>query len=184
MTIEEINNFSCESYEIKVEGEMHQYEDGGKRCIKNKGRCDLLCDGVIEKLLIKIKNFDFDKIVTKKLLILSIYYDAFNNRFAEAIFLLTIYNEHIQDSMDTEIQLSCDEFLLLLPKLLQKLSIHFQKGAEIYGEHNCEQLPLWSLIDSGRRHMLQFLDRQTDEDHFISAIWNFWVAIYVQNKQS
>jgi hypothetical protein len=63
--------------------------------------------------------------------------------------------------------------------MLKYLAIHFQKGAEKYGERNCEKgIPLSSFYDSATRHTYQFLLGETDEPHHISAIWNCWMAIW------
>ena len=86
------------------------------------------------------------------------------DRFIRAILYITIlvYGPDIWDS---------------LPVMMCDLAIHFQKGAEKYGERNCEQgIPLWSFIDSGTRHTMQFLVGKEDAQPHISAIWNFWMA--------
>lgn len=60
--------------------------------------------------------------------------------------------------------------------MLKELAIHFQKGAEIYGERNCQKgIPLWSFLDSAMRHTLQFFREELDERHLIAAIWNLWM---------
>ena len=57
------------------------------------------------------------------------------------------------------------------------LAIHFQKGAEHYGERNCQKgIPLWSFKDSAMRHAAQAFAGKTDEPHIISVIWNCWMA--------
>lgn len=62
------------------------------------------------------------------------------------------------------------------------LAKHYQNGAEIYGDNNWCGLSLWTFRDSGLRHMTQWLSGQTDENHYIAAIWNFIGALYVLSQ--
>jgi hypothetical protein len=67
---------------------------------------------------------------------------------------------------------------------MKELAVHFEKGAKIYGEHNCEKgIPKWSFIDSGLRHLTQFLNGEDDENHYIAAIWNFWMLMWTVIKE-
>lgn len=97
-----------------------------------------------------------------------------NERFIEAIIKMTIYayaqhNEHYAASSS--------EFWHGVWPMLQDLAIHFQKGAEHYGERNCQKgIPLWSFKDSAMRHATQVFEGKTDEPHSISVIWNCWMA--------
>lgn len=55
----------------------------------------------------------------------------------------------------------------------RRVSIKYQQGAEAYGERNWEKgIPYSSLIDSAQRHIDQFLDRDSTEDHLAAAVWN------------
>jgi hypothetical protein len=66
-----------------------------------------------------------------------------------------------------------------------QLAQHFENGAKIYGERNCEKgIPKWSFIDSGMRHATQYLSGRTDENHFIAAIWNFWMLMWTIQKEN
>ena len=65
--------------------------------------------------------------------------------------------------------------------MMLHLALHFQHGAEKYRPRNCEKgIPLWSFIDSGMRHWNQYLLGRTDEDHYIAAVWNFWMAKWTE----
>ena len=67
---------------------------------------------------------------------------------------------------------------------MKELAVHFENGAKIYGEHNCEKgIPKWSFIDSGLRHLTQFLNGEDDENHYIAAIWNFWMLLWTVLKE-
>jgi len=56
---------------------------------------------------------------------------------------------------------------------------HYERGAMKYGERNWEQgLPVSWYIDSGVRHMLQYLDGATDEPHADAFMWNIIGAVW------
>lgn len=66
---------------------------------------------------------------------------------------------------------------------MKKLAIHFENGAKIYGERNCEKgIPAWSFKDSCLRHFSQWINREDDEDHYIATIWNLWMLIWTVAK--
>lgn len=192
-------------YKINVDGEKHQFEGGAIRYNKNKGRMDLIPAGPLRVLLNYIRS-DYDcklyladrRVDTESYLrvmclqaldsiMLSENTAEQNKALAETICSLMILNRAAVQC--------CGSFPVYphtllewdVPELLLDLSVHFQKGAEKYGEHNCEKgIPLWSFIDSGRRHSVQFIKHTDDgENHYISAVWNFWMAIWtnLQNNR-
>lgn len=171
-------------YEIKIDGEKSQFDGGAIRYKKNKGRMDLIPEGPLQVIINHIENnytchkdwYDLTKacILSSDKIMSS---DVQNKALADVIVNL-IALKHYRDEVDHPYAytLICDE----IPKMLLELSVHFQKGAEAYGEHNCEKgIPLWSFIDSGKRHMMQYIIGADDgENHYIAAIWNFWMAIW------
>lgn len=72
----------------------------------------------------------------------------------------------------------------LLPACaLIRLSKHFEAGAKKYSERNWENgMPISVMIDSGMRHLLKYLDGQTDEDHLCAAAWNLLGAMWMEEK--
>lgn len=75
----------------------------------------------------------------------------------------------------------CD---LLPPAALIRLSKHFEKGAKDHGDRNWELgVPMSSFIDSGLRHLLQYMNGQTDEDHLCAAAWNILCALDTEEKR-
>lgn len=75
----------------------------------------------------------------------------------------------------------CD---LLPAAALLRLSRHFEKGAIKYGERNWEKgIPIPSFIDSAMRHILNYMDGQTDEDHLCAAAWNLMCAMWTEEKK-
>lgn len=74
----------------------------------------------------------------------------------------------------------CD---LLPAAALLRLAKHFEAGAKKYGERNWEKgIPLWCFIDSAMRHLLKYMDGQTDEDHLCAAAWNLLCAMWTEEK--
>lgn len=64
-------------------------------------------------------------------------------------------------------------FDLLPPRTIRALAIHYQKGGLKYLPRNWEQgIPIGEFIDSGLRHIFDYVEGKTDENHLIAAIWN------------
>lgn len=65
-----------------------------------------------------------------------------------------------------------------------RLSKHYEAGAIKYEPRNWEKgLPMSSFIDSALRHILKYLDGQTDEDHLTAAAWNVLGAMWTEEKR-
>ena len=73
----------------------------------------------------------------------------------------------------------------LLPMcVLLRLAKHYEKGALKYAERNWEKgIPAHSFADSAFRHMVKYMDGQTDEDHLIAAIWNLCGLAWTEEKR-
>lgn len=73
----------------------------------------------------------------------------------------------------------------LLPACaILRLSRHYENGTKKYGERNWEKgIPISSFIDSAMRHILKYLDGQTDEDHLAAASWNIMCAMWMEEKR-
>ncbi|MEM1953381.1 MAG: DUF5664 domain-containing protein [Candidatus Caldarchaeum sp.] len=84
----------------------------------------------------------------------------------------------IRDSRDGK-----GRFDLLPPLALRQLALQFEIGAKKYGERNWEKgMPLSWFIDSGLRHLFQFLSGEEDEDHLRAAAWNIMVALETRER--
>lgn len=166
-------------YEIKQDGTEAFWGDGAIRYNKNKGRYDLIPWDVVERLIRVIERRPVRNSTFSDIDIV----DAIRaQEIRAAILMITgrVYLERKPDDVNT---VTSDELKMALYKMLGDLAIHFQKGAEKYGERNCEKgIPLWSFLDSGFRHTMQFLQGMTDEPHHISAIWNFVMADWTMNN--
>ena len=175
-------------YEIKQTGEPVTYGDGAIRNTKEgKGRYDLIPMEPMTSIMNAYhdKNFiaEIDAIANEDAFIVTLYKYAFNRKFAYVIILLSLGN----DIHGCGFHIFSDEIGEWFASMIEYLAEHFEKGAKIYGEHNCEKgIPLESFIDSGLRHMTQYINVTGDreENHWIAAIWNFWMAEWTMLKQN
>lgn len=73
----------------------------------------------------------------------------------------------------------------LLPMCaLIRLSKHYEAGTEAHGERNWEKgIPMHSFLDSAIRHLFEYVDGQTDEDHLCAAAWNVLGAMWTEEKK-
>lgn len=73
----------------------------------------------------------------------------------------------------------------LLPACaLLRLSRHYEAGAAKYEARNWEKgIPISVMMDSGLRHLLKYMDGQTDEDHLCAAVWNLLGAMWMEEKR-
>lgn len=67
----------------------------------------------------------------------------------------------------------------LLPfRAITWLSKIFQRGMAKYGERNWEKgIPVTRFVDSGMRHLSQFMIGDTSEPHLAMAFWNIGCAL-------
>lgn len=166
-------------YDIKVDGTRNTFGDGAVRYTKNKGRFDLIPTDVLNLIIDTIdKQPETESIEVSVNELLR--YIASNDYVNAILQISCLYNGtagHIQEMITRSFKTSKTITMIDFIMTLKDLAIHFQKGAEKYGERNCEKgIPLWSFVDSGFRHTCQFILNETDEPHYISAIWNFWMA--------
>jgi hypothetical protein len=183
-TQDNINMHTITDYNIAIEGEYTTHGNGAIRYSKNKGRFDLIPEDVLLRL---IKTFNAMKMDEFDISISKITEECWADNYISTIIRLTAYHYFPNDIKDIisvidEKELS-DIFFSYLHIMLNDLAIHFQKGAETYGERNCQKgLPLWSFKDSGRRHLSQYVTGFEDEPHHVSVIWNMWMADWAENN--
>jgi len=168
-------------YEIKMDGEFHQFEGGGIRYTKTgKGRFDLIPYEVIAEIFKYVWTNDLHVNDYKSVALAS----AYKGDYITSI--ISIVNEkYTKDSiMDkTEIIIHQSDFLIGFTKMLRELAVHYEKGADKYGADNWKKgIPAQSFRDSGLRHLCQWISGETDEPHHIAAIWNFFGAIYLETQ--
>lgn len=174
--------------DIKFTGEPVKFDgvEGSRDPKVGKGRFDLIPEEVYHPLFTAITTSTsseykhFTNIEPT-----NIIHEIAEENFIDAIIKMTLYHY-----VGTKPAMRTKSGAILLPtemifdnhynplwKMLQDLAIHFQKGAEHYGERNCQKgIPLWSFKDSALRHATQVFEGKTDEPHAISVIWNCWMA--------
>ena len=184
--------------EIKVTGTPMTYGDGATRNTKEgKGRFDLIppepmefidkrigeicsSNGVFEYMNDELDVYRRAMRIHKSFGILPNEID----NIADAIISIIIYTHDRCAGMYHDRNILFTEFSKSFMSTMKELAVHFEKGAKIYGEHNCEKgIPKWSFIDSGLRHLTQFLNGEDDENHYIAAIWNFWMLLWTVIKE-
>ena len=157
--------------------EMNVFSDNGaKREIKKgKGRMDLIPLDVLKRI-----NETYYNIMnpSNSYVPVPIFVDNIdvNDTLVDEEYLKTIIYITCMQYGKSDNRGDIRKFYSLLPLMLIDLSKQFEKGAEVYGERNCQMgLPNKSFIDSGLRHTCQWMAGQTDECHHIAAIWNLWM---------
>ena len=140
---------------IKDSGNRREFSSGAVRDIQEgKGRCDLLPLDIIGEVL----------------------GDAVIACIAE--YQVDGDIMHLKKAIDTFGRLnSCTA-----PQMLLEVSKHFEDGAKKYGEHNWEKgIPENCYIDSGIRHYLKWLNKETDEPHDRAFVWNMLCLMWTHN---
>jgi hypothetical protein len=67
---------------------------------------------------------------------------------------------------------------------LERVALHFTKGAERYSPNNWKLgMPLSVYYDSADRHLRKWFQNHTDEDHAAAAIWNIMAAMYTEKNK-
>lgn len=70
---------------------------------------------------------------------------------------------------------------LISPFALKRWGHLMARGAEKYGERNWEKgQPFSRLSGSGLRHLLQFMEGDTSEDHLAAVLFNIGAIIHFQ----
>lgn len=131
---------------IKDSGTRTSFESGAVRDIqKGKGRCDLM-------------PLDVVAVMTEDVTFLDIYYFLDTGR---------------TDVMLKLISNSAVRLFGSIENALLEVSIHYEQGAEKYGEHNWEKgIPAHSFVDSAIRHYIKLRRGDKDERHDRAFIWN------------
>jgi hypothetical protein len=144
-------------------GSRTEFESGAVRDIqKGKGRCDLLPFEVLMKLYWG-HNDDAAYIMA----CLSDFVDSGNTK-------------NLKDALERFTKISG----LTLETMLLEVSIHFEEGAEKYGENNWQKgLPAKCYINSAARHFFKYLRGDDDERHDRAFVWNvlclWWTCVNI-----
>ena len=73
----------------------------------------------------------------------------------------------------------------LLPMCaLLRVSHHMEDALQIYPERNWEKgIPMHTMLDSAMRHLVKYMDGQTNEDHLSAAATNLLMAMWMEEKK-
>lgn len=176
-------NNNRDNKDIKFTGDPVAF-DGveGKRDPKTgKGRFDLIPEEVFGPLFDRVHKLETTDPYTVDCTPASILNDIANEDMLDAIIKITILKYYNTDSAIDAMccQIEAGAFLECCWDMFMDLAIHFQKGAEHYGERNCQKgIPKWSFKDSAMRHASQTFAGKTDEPHTISVVWNCWLFVW------
>lgn len=88
--------------------------------------------------------------------------------------------------MRRDVQTGEPNYRLIDLTFLKRLAIHLVKGTEKYGRDNWRkansQEEYDRFLDSAFRHMIQYLNGETEEDHMAAVCFNLMAAEYVKSK--
>ena len=67
---------------------------------------------------------------------------------------------------------------------IHALAQHCERGAAHYGERNVDRgIPQHSLLDSGIRHLSQYIQGDAEDHHLAAAAWNIMWALEQELKR-
>lgn len=67
---------------------------------------------------------------------------------------------------------------------IHALAQHVERGAIHYGPRNVDKgIPQSSLIDSGLRHLSQYIQGDAEDHHLVAALWNVAWALEQEIKR-
>jgi hypothetical protein len=142
---------------IKDSGTRSEFDTGAVRDMqKGKGRCDLMPLEVVAGML-EVPSYD---------MILSSIREFQHSGRTRYLYDTLMY-------FARSAYAGCKETMLL------EVSIHFEEGAEKYGEWNWQRgLPTWCYLNSAVRHYLKWRRGDQDEPHDRAFVWNVLCCIW------
>src|SRR5579859_7586175 len=73
---------------------------------------------------------------------------------------------------------------LIPTRAVRRVAKHYEDGGAIYGFRNWEKgMPFSRLVDSAKRHIDQFIEGETTEDHLAAAVWNIFGIMHFQEVE-
>lgn len=74
-------------------------------------------------------------------------------------------------------------FDLISPVGTRRLARRYELGAVKYGDRNWQNgMPIGRCIDSALRHLTQYMEGDTSEDHLAAVAWNVFTAMHMEEK--
>lgn len=88
-----------------------------------------------------------------------------------------------RQEFDTGARRDTDEnkprYSLVPPRVLRRIVMIFTLGAVKYGDHNYQKgMPYSRYLDSAGRHIEEYKDGLTNEDHLAQACWNIMAVMF------
>lgn len=154
---------------IQDSGTRQEFETGAVRDIqKGKGRCDLMPLDVV-------CNFFYHRKMSECTIVFARLYK----------YQQTKDKKHLYDILEN---VSNGYMFGDISTMLLEVSVHFEEGAEKYGENNWQKgLPVNCYINSAIRHFLKWLRGDEDERHDRAFVWNIlcciWTIENIDNKE-
>lgn len=72
---------------------------------------------------------------------------------------------------------------LIPPEAIHELAIHFEVGAQKYGDRNWELgQPISRIMDSALRHAFSYMAKKPEENHLAAACWNLMAAMTIRAR--
>lgn len=72
---------------------------------------------------------------------------------------------------------------LIPPLVTRRLALRYEGGAIAHGDRNWEKgMDVSRCFDSAKRHMDEWAEGLTDEDHLGAALWNIAAIMFMQEK--
>lgn len=66
---------------------------------------------------------------------------------------------------------------------LRRLADLYMRGAKKYGEHNYQKgIPFSRIYSSALRHLHEFAEGLTEEDHLAAVVWNCFSIMFYQDQ--
>lgn len=142
---------------IKDSGTRQEFDSGAVRDIQEgKGRCDLMPLDVVTKLIPLQSNHH------------RVMVEIMNFVNTTDIYCLVAALDWFRSLRKWDI-----------PTMLLEVSVHFEEGAEKYGENNWQKgLPVRCYINSAIRHYLKWLRGDDDEPHDRAFVWNIMCCMW------
>lgn len=142
---------------IKDSGERTEFATGAVRDMqKGKGRCDLMPLDVVAD-----------------------YFDIAGSHNAVISLVHEFQRTGSVDSLFTALGVFADRRFGDSKTMFLEVAIHFEEGAEKYGENNWQKgLPAHCYINSAVRHYLKYLRGDDDEPHDRAFCWNIMCCIW------
>ena len=89
--------------------------------------------------------------------------------------------EHFNTGAVRDVREGKGRYDLITPYGLRRLAVVYERGAKKYADRNWEKgMPHCRYADSAMRHLQQWLQGDSDEDHLAHAAWNLFAIMHMQ----